>query len=36
MSFPLRYLPKRLTKRDKDKQKKMLNKSRKLYKQGKY
>ena len=36
MSFPLRYVPKRLTKRDKDKQKKMLNKSRKLYKQGKY
>tara|TARA_Y100001958_G_C21245799_1_gene575747 strand:- start:4496 stop:5320 length:825 start_codon:yes stop_codon:yes gene_type:complete len=36
MSFPLRYLPKRLTKRDKDKQKKMLNKSRKLYKQRKY
>ena len=36
MSFPLRYVPKRLTKRDKKKQKKMLNKSRKLYKQGKY
>jgi hypothetical protein len=36
MSFPLRYVPKRLTKRDKKKQKKMLNKSKKMYKKGKY
>ena len=36
MSFPIRYVPKRLTKRDKKKQKSMLNKSRKMYKKGKY
>ena len=36
MSFPLRYIPKRLTKRDKKKQKQMLNKSKKMYKKGKY
>ena len=33
---PLRYLPKRLTKKDKKSQYKMLVKSRKLYKKGKY
>jgi len=32
----LRYLPKKLTKHDRDKQAKMLLKSRKLYKEGKY
>ena len=32
----LRYLPKRLTNKDKKKQKNMLLKSRRLYKQGKY
>ena len=32
----LRYLPKKLTKSDRDKQAKMLLKSRKLYKKGKY
>lgn len=32
----LRYLPKRLTKKDKELQTKMLLKSRKLYKRGKY
>jgi hypothetical protein len=32
----LRYLPKRLTKKDKKKQSKMLVKSRKLYKKGMY
>ena len=34
--FPLRYLPKNLTLKDKRKQVKMLLKSRKLYKKGKY
>lgn len=34
--FPIRYLPFRLTKKDKQKQVKMLNKSRNLYKKGKY
>ena len=32
----LRYLPKKLTKSDRDKQAKMLLKSKKLYKEGKY
>jgi hypothetical protein len=32
----LRYLPKRLTRQDRKKQSNMLQKSRKLYKQGKY
>jgi hypothetical protein len=32
----LRYLPKKLTKNDREKQTKMLLKSRKLYKEGKY
>ena len=36
MKVPIRYLPKRLSKKDKQKQKHMLAKSRKLYKQGKY
>lgn len=36
MSFPLRYIPKRLTKKDKQKQKQMINKSKRLYKKGKY
>jgi len=34
--FLVRYLPKRLTKKDKQKQRKMLLKSRRLYKKGKY
>jgi len=34
--FPVRYLPKRLTKKDKKKQGKMLLKSRRLYKKNKY
>jgi hypothetical protein len=34
--FPIRYLPNKLTKRDKQKQKKMLLKSKKLYKKHKY
>jgi hypothetical protein len=34
--LPLRYLPKRLTKKDKKSQYKMLLKSRKLYKKGTY
>ena len=33
---PIRYLPKRLTKKDRATQLKMLAKSRKMYKQGKY
>ena len=33
---PIRYLPKRLTKKDRAAQLKMLAKSRKMYKQGKY
>ena len=32
--IPIRYLPYRLTRKDKDKQVKMLNKSKRLYKQG--
>jgi hypothetical protein len=36
MKINLRYLPKRLSKKDKIKQIKMLLKSRKLYKKGKY
>jgi hypothetical protein len=35
-SVPLRYIPKRLTRKDKLLQRQMLKKSRKLYKQGKY
>jgi hypothetical protein len=34
--IPIRYLPKRLTKKDRAAQLKMLTKSRKMYKQGKY
>ena len=34
--FNLRYLPNRLTKKDKKKQSRMLNKSKSLYKKGKY
>ena len=34
--IPIRYLPKRLTKKDRVAQLKMLAKSRKMYKQGKY
>ena len=34
--MPLRYLPKRLSKKDKLKQRREINKSRKLYKKGKY
>ena len=33
---PVRYLPRRLTKKDREVQLKMLAKSRKMYKQGKY
>ena len=36
MSVPLRYIPKRLTKKDKKKQAKELRKSREAYKKGKY
>ena len=36
MSYPKRYVPKRLTKKDKKKQKREINKSRKAYKKGKY
>jgi hypothetical protein len=36
MKFPIRYLPKKLTKKDKTKQIKMLIKSKKLYKKHKY
>ena len=36
IKVPLRYLPKKLTKKDKQKQVKMLLKSRKLYKKNKY
>jgi len=36
MKINLKYLPKKLTKKDKMKQKKMLMKSRKLYKKGLY
>ena len=35
-SFPKRYIPNQLTKKDKVKQLKMLSKSKKLYKQNKY
>lgn len=34
--YNLRYVPKKLTQKDKKKQKYMLTKSKKLYKQGKY
>ena len=33
---PIKYVPKKLTKKDKNKIKKELKKSRKSYKQGKY
>ena len=36
IKFPIRYLPKTLTKKDKQKQIKMLTKSKKLYKKHKY
>lgn len=36
VKVPVRYLPKYLSKKDKNKQKEMLNKSRKLYKKGIY
>lgn len=36
MSYPKRYVPSRLTRKDKKKQKKEINKSRKAYKKGKY
>ena len=36
MSYPKRYVPKRLTKKDKKKQKREINKSRKAYKKGNY
>ena len=36
MKFPIRYVPKNLTKKDKQKQLKMLIKSKKLYKNHKY
>ena len=34
--YPIRYLPNKLTKKDKIKQARMLNKSRKMYKKGLY
>ena len=36
MSYPKRYVPKSLSKKDKKKQKEMINKSRKLYKKKRY
>ena len=36
IKIPIRYIPKKLTKKDKQKQIKMLQKSKKLYKQNKY
>lgn len=36
MKVPIKYLPQRLTRKDKKKQAKQLRKSRKLYKKGKY
>ena len=36
MKIPIRYLPKRLTKKDKSKQIRMLMRSRRLYKNNKY
>lgn len=36
LSFPVRYLPKTLTKKDKKKQLSMLTKSRRMYKKDKY
>lgn len=36
IKVPIRYLPLRLTKKDKQKQAKMLMKSRKMYRKGKY
>lgn len=36
LNIPIRYLPKNLTKKDRQKQLKMLTKSRKLYKTNKY
>ena len=35
-NVPQRYVPKKLSKKDKKKQKKELKKSRKAYKKGKY
>tara|TARA_B100000927_G_scaffold289371_1_gene285851 strand:+ start:2208 stop:2711 length:504 start_codon:yes stop_codon:yes gene_type:complete len=34
--YPKKYVPKKLTSKDKKTQKKMIDKSRKMYKQGKY
>jgi hypothetical protein len=36
VNFPIRYIPKKLTKKDRDKQINMLLKSKKLYKKHKY
>ena len=36
MNVPIKYLPKRLTRRDKKKQAQQLKKSRIAYKKGKY
>ena len=36
MNIPVKYLPFRLSKKDKKRQKRELKKSRKLYKKGKY
>ncbi len=36
MNFPMRYLPAQLSKRDKQKQVRMLNKSKRLYKKQQY
>ena len=35
-NFPVRYIPNKLTRKDKQKQIQMLKKSRKMYKKGKY
>jgi hypothetical protein len=35
-SVPLRYIPKKLTRKDREKQRRMLRKSRKLYKSNQY
>jgi hypothetical protein len=36
MRFPIRYVPKKLTQKDKKKQVNMLLKSKKMYKENKY
>ena len=36
MGLPKRYVPKHLSRRDKSRQKKMIRRSKRLYKRGKY